>query len=981
MFDYHKFINEHSIEFGSCPFWSWNDKLEAGELKRQIDDMKQSGMRGFFMHARGGLQTEYFSDEWFHMIRVCVDYAKEQGMQAWVYDENGWPSGFANRKLLEDKRHRSSYLKLQYVEEFPNIVTSDSYSNGVLAVYEMSSGKPKRLTTPNNNEKYICITRNYEDSYVDVLNPDVSILFLDSVYAEYKKRFPEDFGQEYMPGFFTDEPQYFRYATPWSNVLLTAFYDKYGYDVLDILPALFLEYEGACEERYDYWNLLHEMFMQNWIRPIYEWCEANHCKLTGHAIEESALFTQMWCCGGVMPFYEYEHIPGVDHLGRGIDPGLEAKQIGSVAAQLGKKRVLAEIFGCTGCDATPRELKSVVDSMYVEGVNLICQHLYPYSSRGERKYDHPIHFSDLLPWNNHMSDMNYYFNKLGCLLSLGTDATNILVLHPMHSAYLYFRREEDRDSVAALETAFMSCLNQLWNEQLLFHLGDETLISKYGSVQGDRFVIGNCTYDAVIMPDMDTIDSATTVLLQQYIQNGGKLLCMGKTPNYKDGRRTKLMYESNITLQELKAQQSIRVKYCGEDQNRLKVALRIHEQNKIFYLTNLTDHTMTHIEIYGMSRPHVLDLTDFSLKMIPQHDMKLQLHLQAHESCIIIDADLDVNEAVPETFSSKRRMLDKQFELVQPAENFYVLDAACVSMDGIVYGEKKPITQISQELLEVKYEGEVWLKFDYLVSEKTSDLHLLLEPQKYSEVTLNGEEQITKENDWRIDRRFAMYDIAQQTQIGKNEIVVSFEYRQNQDVYDIYFGNGTESLRNCMSFETEISPVYLMGDFKLQSVHTDFWEESNAFCHNGDFSLMTQENTIDLSNLTVSGYPFFFGSVKAKQTFMATELTKEICIEGRYSVCEVWVNGVYAGSCMFQEKVDISNHIVLGENELMLVLYSSARNIVGPFHYKEAEPVSVFPAMFKFENQWRNGICAAFRERYSFALLGVRVCLIEEDKI
>ena len=41
MFDYAEYIAHHSDEYGSCPFWSWNDKLEDDELRRQIDDMKQ----------------------------------------------------------------------------------------------------------------------------------------------------------------------------------------------------------------------------------------------------------------------------------------------------------------------------------------------------------------------------------------------------------------------------------------------------------------------------------------------------------------------------------------------------------------------------------------------------------------------------------------------------------------------------------------------------------------------------------------------------------------------------------------------------------------------------------------------------------------------------------------------------------------------------------------------------------------------------
>ena len=84
------------------PFWSWNDKLEPDELRRQIGAMQDAGMGGFFMHARGGLETEYLSEDWFRAVEASVDEAKKRGMQAWCYDENGWPSGFAGGKLLEE---------------------------------------------------------------------------------------------------------------------------------------------------------------------------------------------------------------------------------------------------------------------------------------------------------------------------------------------------------------------------------------------------------------------------------------------------------------------------------------------------------------------------------------------------------------------------------------------------------------------------------------------------------------------------------------------------------------------------------------------------------------------------------------------------------------------------------------------------------------------------------------------------------------
>jgi len=46
-----KFKNP-GMEFRSAPFWSWNDDLRKEELGRQIKEMKEKGMGGFFMHSR-----------------------------------------------------------------------------------------------------------------------------------------------------------------------------------------------------------------------------------------------------------------------------------------------------------------------------------------------------------------------------------------------------------------------------------------------------------------------------------------------------------------------------------------------------------------------------------------------------------------------------------------------------------------------------------------------------------------------------------------------------------------------------------------------------------------------------------------------------------------------------------------------------------------------------------------------------------------
>ena len=42
-------------DYRAIPFWSWNEKLDAEETRRQVKLMDEAGIGGYFMHARGGL--------------------------------------------------------------------------------------------------------------------------------------------------------------------------------------------------------------------------------------------------------------------------------------------------------------------------------------------------------------------------------------------------------------------------------------------------------------------------------------------------------------------------------------------------------------------------------------------------------------------------------------------------------------------------------------------------------------------------------------------------------------------------------------------------------------------------------------------------------------------------------------------------------------------------------------------------------------
>ena len=112
---YETFINP-TAAYRSKPFWSWNGILQEDELVRQIKVMQEMGFGGFFMHSRTGLQTEYMGEAWFKMIDVCCREAKRLGMEAWLYDEDRWPSGTCGGMVTMRPEYRQKFIAMDELD-------------------------------------------------------------------------------------------------------------------------------------------------------------------------------------------------------------------------------------------------------------------------------------------------------------------------------------------------------------------------------------------------------------------------------------------------------------------------------------------------------------------------------------------------------------------------------------------------------------------------------------------------------------------------------------------------------------------------------------------------------------------------------------------------------------------------------------------------------------------------------------------------
>ena len=261
-------------KYRPIPFWSWNDKLAVEETAEQVRLMNGAGIGGFFMHARGGLQVEYMGDAWFQNVSDAVEEAKKYGMRPWAYDENGWPSGFGNGTV--------NGLGIEYQQKYLRMEEQPIHTETQIC---------------KSGEHYFYYEVN--PFYVDTLDKKVIAEFIRNAYEPYYERF----GNE-IEGFFTDEPQISRNGIPWSFVLEEEYQERYGQDLREHLEELFLNIGNYKTTRIQFWKMVTDLFSENYMKQLYDWCDAHGMKLTGHLVLEDSLESQLVSNGACMPHYE-----------------------------------------------------------------------------------------------------------------------------------------------------------------------------------------------------------------------------------------------------------------------------------------------------------------------------------------------------------------------------------------------------------------------------------------------------------------------------------------------------------------------------------------------------------------------------------------------------------------------------------------------------------------------------------------------------
>ena len=560
-------------EYRGKPFWSWNGDLDQDELLRQARLLKDMGMGGFFMHSRTGLATEYLGDDWFELTNAVADEAKRLGMEAWLYDEDRWPSGTAGGSVTQHPANQAKFLSLRPVAaaEFEWANVGDAVAvfvcrlDGVRAtdVERLVVGQAVRAEAADT--VLVFTVERHEPStfyngftYLDTLRRDATEAFLASTHDQYAARCGDRLGTS-IRGIFTDEPHRGPvmcgfsisnanrlWMSPWTETLFDDYRGAFGDDLVERLPELFLQVDGrvVSPTKWRYMELLQHLFLKNFAEPMLERCERHNMILTGHVLHEDSLTAQTCMQGSLMRYYEYMHWPGIDILGEQTRCWWAAKQLQSVARQLGQKWLLSELYGCTGWQLTFEQHKAVGDWQALFGINVRCHHLSWYTMAGEAKRDYPASISFQSAWWPYYKHVEDYFARFGVLNTHGRAVCDVLVITPVESLWCQIHAgwanslSPTTDAVKSLEAGYADLFHWLAGAQIDFDYGDEEMLGRLATVadaSGRPAVrFGEATYRTIVVGRMTTMRQSTLDLLTAFADAGGKVVFVGDPPTHVD---------------------------------------------------------------------------------------------------------------------------------------------------------------------------------------------------------------------------------------------------------------------------------------------------------------------------------------------------------------------------------------------------------------------------------------------------------------
>jgi hypothetical protein len=508
-------------------WWWFGPSVTKPELEREMRFMKEGGIGGFEVQptyalelddaAKGIKNLPYMSAEFLDALTFTGQKAKELGLRMDLTLGSGWPFGGPHIPL----NLASARLRVQ--PGAPHLREGEK----VFAVFGQD-GKQRPLSDVPSADSIYFIS-SHTGQKVKRAAVGAEGLVLNHYDAAAIQAHLKAVGEPMLKALaktppyaiFSDSLEV--YESDWTGDFLAEFQKRRGYDLTPYLPALAGDIGPATGAiRHDWGLTLSELCEDNYLKPLTAWAKAHGTKFRSQTYGippvtlSSQRLTDLPDGEGTQwrRFSTTRWATSANHLyGNPVSSSETWTWLHSPVFR-----------------ATPLDMKAEADLHFLQGVNQLVAHGWPYTppsvpEPGWRFYAAAV-FNQHNPWWIVMPDIATYMQRVSWILRQGTPAIDVAVYLPTHDAFSGFTLGHDS-------------LNQAMNGLLGPNLVAAILDAGYNfDFTDDRAIAAKgITHKILIVPNAERIPLATLQKISEYAAKGGKVLFTGRLPSMAPGLR------------------------------------------------------------------------------------------------------------------------------------------------------------------------------------------------------------------------------------------------------------------------------------------------------------------------------------------------------------------------------------------------------------------------------------------------------------
>jgi hypothetical protein len=537
-------------------WWWFGPAVERDELARELQTMKEGGIGGVEIQPVYPLELDdpqtgfrnlpFLSPDFLKMVSFAAHTGQNLGMRVSITLGSGWPYGGAWVPVTES----AGMLRVIAVQTSENehSVAVPSIRNGeILLAAFLAPGSPAHYDA-EHAEQVASIQNGRLTLPVNLAGAHVALFFISSRTGQQVKRpsvgadgfvidhFSAEAVQDHLKNVatpliqaFGDHPPYSVfsdslevYQADWTRDFLTEFRNRRGYDLTPHLPEMIAGTSPeAADLRYDWARTLAELIDQNYLAAINTWAHAHdtHFRSQSYGVPAVTLSSNARVD---LPEGEGSQWHG---------PFSFTRWATSASHVYGRPITSSETWTWLHSPpfrATPLDMKAEADTFFLQGINQLMGHGWPYSppSAGDPGWNFyaAAVFNNHNPWWIVMPDVTSYLTRMSWLLRQGKPANDVAVLLPEADAQANTRLGEATVSGQMGKLLGPDLEPQILDAGYNFDYIDSEAINRMG-----------IHYPVLVIPGVTRLPLATYHTIQEYAQKGGIVIATGSLPSRAPG--------------------------------------------------------------------------------------------------------------------------------------------------------------------------------------------------------------------------------------------------------------------------------------------------------------------------------------------------------------------------------------------------------------------------------------------------------------